>query len=39
MTQKAFYDWLDILRMVESHPALAEALPEEIRLKLKEFEP
>ena len=39
MTQKAFYDWLDILRMVESHPALAETLPEEIRLKLKEFEP
>lgn len=30
-------DWLDILRMVESHPALADALPEEIRLKLKEF--
>ena len=32
-------DWLDILRMVESRPALADTLPEEIRLKLKEFEP
>lgn len=32
-------DWLDILRMVESHPALAETLTEEMRLKLKEFEP
>lgn len=32
-------DWLDILRLVESHPELADGLPEEIRLKLKEFEP
>lgn len=28
-------DWLDILRLVESHPELADGLPEEIRLKLK----
>jgi hypothetical protein len=27
-------DWLDILRMVESHPALADALPAELRSKL-----
>jgi hypothetical protein len=27
-------DWLDILRMVESHPELADALPEELRSKL-----
>jgi hypothetical protein len=32
-------DWLDILRLVESHPALADALPEDVRTKLKEFEP
>ncbi len=28
-------DWLDILRLVESHPALEEALPEDVRLRLK----
>lgn len=31
-------DWLDILRLVESHPTLAENLPEDIRLKLKALE-
>jgi len=30
-------DWLDILRMVESHPQLADALPEELRLKLDAY--
>lgn len=32
-------DWLDILRLVESHPELAETLPEDIRSKLKEVWP
>ena len=31
-------DWLDILRLVESHPALEDALPEDIRVKLKACE-
>ncbi len=32
-------DWLDILRLVESHPELADGLPEEIRAKLEEVGP
>ncbi len=30
-------DWLDILRLVESHPELADRLPEEIRARFEEF--
>jgi hypothetical protein len=32
-------DWLDILRLVESHPELADRLPDEVRTKLKEVGP
>ena len=32
-------DWLDILRLVESHPEIADGLPEEIRAKLEEVGP
>ena len=30
-------DWLDILRLIESHPELADDLPDGIRAKLEEF--
>lgn len=30
-------DWLDILRLVESHPELADRLPDEVRARFEEF--